>query len=133
RAAAMNMIPTTSGAARAVALVIPELQGKFHGFAIRVPTSTVSVVDFVAELERDVTVDEVNRVLREAAGGRMSRYVEYTEEPLVSSDFKGNPHSSIIDGLSTMVIGGNMVKVIAWYDNEWGYSCRVGDLCAFLA
>jgi glyceraldehyde 3-phosphate dehydrogenase len=133
RAAAMNMIPTTTGAARAVALVIPELQGKFHGFSIRVPTSTVSVVDFVAEVERDVTVDEVNRVLREAADGRLSRYVEYTEEPLVSSDFKGNPHSSIIDGLSTMVIGGNMVKVVAWYDNEWGYSCRVADLCAFLA
>lgn len=133
RAAAMNIIPTTSGAARAVALVIPELQGKFHGFAMRVPTSTVSVVDFVAELERDTTVDELNDVLRNAASGSMSRYVEFTDEPLVSSDFKGNPHSSIIDGLSTMAIGGNMVKVVAWYDNEWGYACRVGDLCAFIA
>ena len=132
RAAAMNIIPTTTGAARAVSLVIPDLKGKFHGFALRVPTSTVSIVDFVANVGRKVTVEEVNATLREAAEGPLKGIVEYTEEELVSSDFKMNPHSSIIDGLSTMVIGDDLVKVIAWYDNEWGYSCRVSDLAAFM-
>jgi len=133
RAAAMNIIPTTTGAAKAVALVIPELKGKFHGFALRVPVSTVSIVDFVATLKRDTTADEVNARFKEAAAGPLKGILDYTDEPLVSSDFKGNPHSAIVDGQSTMVIGGNMVKVVAWYDNEWGYSCRVADLCAFLA
>ncbi len=132
RAAAMNIIPTTTGAARAVSLVIPDLKGKFHGFALRVPTSTVSIVDFVANVGRKVTVEEVNATLREAAEGPLKGIIEYTEEELVSSDFKMNPHSSIIDGLSTMVIGDDLVKVIAWYDNEWGYSCRVSDLAAFM-
>ncbi len=132
RAAAMNIIPTTTGAARAVSLVIPDLKGKFHGFALRVPTSTVSIVDFVANVGRKVTVEEVNATLREAAEGPLKGIIEYTEEELVSSDFKMNPHSSIIDGLSTMVIGDDLIKVIAWYDNEWGYSCRVSDLAAFM-
>jgi len=132
RAAAVNIIPTTTGAAKAVALVIPELKGKFHGFSLRVPTPTVSVVDFVAEVGRNVTVDEVNGALKAAAEGPMKGILAYTEEPLVSIDFKGNPNSSIIDGLSTMEIGGNMVKVVAWYDNEWGFSCRVADLMAFI-
>ena len=132
RAAALSIIPTTTGAAKAVALVIPELKGKFHGFALRVPTPTVSVVDFVAEVGRDVTVAEVNGALKAAAEGPMKGILAYTEEPLVSVDFKGNPHSSIVDGLSTMEIGGNMVKVVAWYDNEWGFSCRVADLMAFI-
>ncbi|MBI2954724.1 MAG: type I glyceraldehyde-3-phosphate dehydrogenase [Chloroflexi bacterium] len=132
RAAAVNIIPTTTGAAKAVALVIPELQGKFHGYALRVPTPTVSVVDFVAELERNATVDEINGALREAADGSMKGILGYTNEPLVSIDFKGDPRSSIIDGLSTMAIGGNMIKVVSWYDNEWGFSCRVADLCNFM-
>ncbi|MCS6802041.1 MAG: type I glyceraldehyde-3-phosphate dehydrogenase [Chloroflexota bacterium] len=133
RAAALNMVPTTTGAARAVSLVIPELKGKFHGFAIRVPTPTVSLVDFVAELKRDVAVDEVNRAMREHSEGKLRGILAYTEEPLVSMDLKGHPASSIVDGLSTMVIGGTMVKVVAWYDNEWGYSCRVGDLAVKIA
>ncbi|HEX2172290.1 MAG TPA: type I glyceraldehyde-3-phosphate dehydrogenase [Dehalococcoidia bacterium] len=133
RAAAMNIIPTTTGAARAVSLVIPDLKGRFHGFALRVPTSTVSIVDFVANVGRKVTVQEINDTLREAAETSLKGIVEYTEEPLVSSDFKMNPHSSIIDGLSTMVIGDDLIKVVAWYDNEWGYSCRVSDLTAFMA
>lgn len=133
RAAALNIIPTTTGAAKAVALVIPELQGKFHGISLRVPTPTVSIVDFVADLDRNVTVEEVNGALKSAAEGKMKGILEYTEEELVSMDFKGNPASSIVDAPNTMVIGGNMVKVLAWYDNEWGYSCRVADLCTYIA
>lgn len=133
RAAALNMIPTTTGAAKAVTQVIPELQGKIHGLAFRVPTPTVSVVDFVAELNKDVTAEEVNQAFKNAAAGPMANILEYCEEPLVSMDFKGNPASSIVDALSTMVIGGNMVKIIAWYDNEWGYSCRLADLAALIS
>jgi glyceraldehyde 3-phosphate dehydrogenase len=133
RAAAMSIIPTTTGAAKALALVIPDLKGKFHGFALRVPVSTVSVVDFVAELKREVTVDEVNAAFKAAAEGPMKGILGVEEEPLVSIDFKGDDRSSIVDAGLTMVMGGNMVKVVAWYDNEWGYACRVADLCAFLA
>jgi glyceraldehyde 3-phosphate dehydrogenase len=133
RAAALNIIPTTTGAAKAVTQVIPELKGRIHGIALRVPTSTVSIVDFVADLNRDVTVEEVNNALRAAAEKSLKGILEVCDEPLVSIDFKGNPVSSIVDGLSTMVIGGNMVKVLGWYDNEWAYSCRVADLAAFMA
>lgn len=128
RAAGESIIPTTTGAARAVGKVLPELNGKLNGFALRVPTPNVSVVDLVINTKKQVTVEEVNRVLREAADGSMKGYIEFCDEPLVSSDFNGNDHSSIIDGLSTLVMGTNQVKVIAWYDNEWGYSCRVVDL-----
>ena len=133
RAAATNIIPTTTGAARALALVIPELKGKFDGYSLRVPTTTVSVVDFVAELERTTTVEELNQKLREAAEGALKGILGFSDEPLVSSDYRGDSRSSIVDGLTTMVIGGNMVKVVAWYDNEWGYACRVSDLAAFIA
>jgi len=133
RAAALNMIPTTTGAAKAVTQVIPALQGRIHGLAFRVPTPTVSVIDFVCDLEKDATLDEVNQTLKTAAAGPLKGILEYCEEQLVSLDFKGNPHSSIIDGPGTMVIGGNMVKILAWYDNEWGYSCRLGDLAVYLA
>jgi len=133
RAAAMNIIPTTTGAAKAVTMVIPELQGRIHGLAFRVPVSTVSLVDFVADLEREVTIEEVNTALREAAEGPLKGILEFCDEPLVSIDFKGNPASSIVDGLSTIVIGGNMVKVLSWYDNKWGYSCRTGDIAAYIA
>ncbi|WP_376795553.1 type I glyceraldehyde-3-phosphate dehydrogenase [Thermogemmatispora sp.] len=134
RAAALNIIPTTTGAARAVALVIPELKGRFDGMSLRVPTPTVSVVDFVATLRQAVTREEVNAAYKEAAAGPLKGILDYTEEPLVSSDFRGDTHSAIIDGLSTMVTGGGlMVKVIAWYDNEWGYSTRVADLTHFVA
>jgi glyceraldehyde 3-phosphate dehydrogenase len=133
RAAAQNIIPTTTGAARAVTLVIPELQGKIHGIAMRVPTSTVSVCDFVADVGRTVTVDEVNAAFRAAAEGPMKGILGSTDEPLVSSDFKGDPRSSILDEQSTIVLDGTMVKVLSWYDNEWGYSSRVSDLCAFLS
>jgi len=133
RAAALNMIPTTTGAAKAVTQVIPELQGKIHGLSFRVPTPTVSVIDFVCDLEKEVTVEEVNQALKAAAAGPLSKILEFCEEQLVSMDFKGNPHSSIIDGPGTMVIGGNMVKILAWYDNEWGYSSRLGDLAVFIA
>jgi glyceraldehyde 3-phosphate dehydrogenase len=132
RSAAMNIIPTSTGAARAVALVIPELKGKFHGLAMRVPTSTVSMVDFTVDLQKSATAEEVNAVLREAAEGELKGILAFSEEPLVSSDFRGNPASSIVDGPLTMSIGGDMVKIMAWYDNEWGYSCRVADLVAFL-
>jgi len=132
RAAAMNIIPTTTGAAKAVGLVLPELNGKIHGMAFRVPTATVSVTDFVAELGRDATVEEINGAYAEAARNGLAGILAYTNEPLVSSDFKRDPHSSIIDGLSTMSMGGNLVKVVGWYDNEWGYSCRTADLAAFL-
>ena len=133
RAAAMNIIPTSTGAARAVGVVIPELQGKIHGLAYRVPVSSVSVTDLVAVVEREVTVDEVNAAYRAAAEGPLSGILEYCDEPLVSSDFKEDTHSCIFDSLTTMVIGGTMVKVLGWYDNEWGYSCRTADLCNFLA
>ncbi|MDD5590618.1 MAG: type I glyceraldehyde-3-phosphate dehydrogenase [Dehalococcoidales bacterium] len=133
RAAALNIIPTTTGAAKAVTLVIPELKGRIHGLAFRIPTPTVSVVDFVAELGQDVDVAGVNRALKSAADGALKGILEYCSEELVSIDFKGNPASSIVDAPSTMVIGGNMVKVIAWYDNEWGYSCRLADLAVYIA
>jgi glyceraldehyde 3-phosphate dehydrogenase len=133
RAAALNMIPTTTGAARAVTQVIPALKGRIHGLAFRVPTPTVSVIDFVCDLDKEVTVEEVNQALKQAATGPLKGILEFCEEELVSLDFKGNHHSSIIDGPGTMVIGGNMVKILAWYDNEWGYSCRLGDLAVFLA
>jgi glyceraldehyde 3-phosphate dehydrogenase len=132
RAAALNIIPTTTGAAKALALVIPDLKGKFDGFSLRVPTPTVSVVDFTAELEKEVTVEELNAAFRAAADGPMKGILGVSDEPLVSSDFRGDARSSIIDAPSTMVLGGNFVKVIAWYDNEWGYSCRVADLVKFM-
>ncbi len=132
RAAALNMIPTTTGAARAVTLVIPELQGRLHGMAMRVPVSTVSVVDFVADLEREATAEEVNQAFQEAASGTLRGILAFETEPLVSTDFSGNPASSIVDAPSTMVVGGNMVKVLSWYDNEWGYACRLADLCSYL-
>ena len=135
RAAAQNIIPTTTGAAKAVALVIPELEGKFDGMAFRVPVPTVSVVDLVAELEKDTTVAELNATFKAASqsAGWLGKVLGYTEEPLVSSDFIGSPHSSTIDALSTQVIGGNLVKVVTWYDNEWSYSLRLADLAAFVA
>jgi len=133
RAAALNIIPTTTGAARMVGEIIPELKGKVHGIALRVPTPTGSIVDFVAELNKEVTVEQVNQVFKSAAKGPLKGILEYCEEPLVSMDFKGNPASSIFDAPSTMVIGGNMVKVLAWYDNEWGYGCRLADLAAYIA
>jgi glyceraldehyde 3-phosphate dehydrogenase len=132
RAAGANIIPTTTGAARALALVIPELKGRFDGMSLRVPTMTVSVVDFVATLGKEVTKDAVNQAFKDAEAGPLKGILGYTEEPLVSSDFRGDPRSSIIDGLSTMVLGGTMVKVVAWYDNEWGYSNRVADLARFV-
>jgi glyceraldehyde 3-phosphate dehydrogenase len=133
RAAALNIVPSATGAARAVGLVIPELQGKFTGMAFRVPTPTVSVVDFTALLSRDVTVQDINSAMKEYAEGPMKGILAYTEEPLVSSDLKGNPHSSIFSALDTLVIGGNMIKAVSWYDNEWGYSVRVTDLAKFIA
>ncbi|MGI8658692.1 MAG: type I glyceraldehyde-3-phosphate dehydrogenase [Candidatus Limnocylindria bacterium] len=133
RSAGQNIIPTTTGAAKAVALVIPELKGRFDGFALRVPTPTVSIIDFVAITERPVTAEAANDALRTAADGPMKGLLGYTENELVSMDFKGDERSSIIDAASTMVTGDNLVKVIAWYDNEWGYSCRVSDLAAFMA
>src|SRR2546429_1437484 len=133
RSAGANIIPTTTGAARALALVIPELKGRFDGMSLRVPTVTVSVVDFVATVRYEATKEAVNDAYKQAAAGSLKGILEYTEEPLVSTDFRGDDHSSIIDGLTTMVVGGNMVKVVAWYDNEWGYSCRVADLVHFLA
>jgi len=133
RAGALSMIPTTTGAAKAVTKVIPQLKGKLDGIAIRVPTPNVSLVDFTAELEKEVTVDEVNKALQMAASGRLSKYLEFTNLPLVSCDFKGNPKSSIVDGSCTSVVGGNLVKVFAWYDNEWGYSCRVIDLISYIS
>jgi glyceraldehyde 3-phosphate dehydrogenase len=133
RAAGLNIIPTTTGAAKALALVIPDLKGKFDGFSLRVPTPTVSVVDFTAELEKDVTLDELNQAFRDAAAGPLKGILGASDEPLVSSDFRGDERSSIIDLPSNMVLGGNFIKVIAWYDNEWGYSCRVADLVKFIA
>ncbi|RJQ42583.1 MAG: type I glyceraldehyde-3-phosphate dehydrogenase [Anaerolineaceae bacterium] len=133
RAAAMNIIPTTTGAAKAVALVIPDLKGKFDGMALRVPTPTVSIVDFVATIEKPTTVEELNAAFKEAADGKLKGILGFTTEPLVSMDFKGDSRSSIVDGLLTMVMGGTMIKIVTWYDNEWGYSCRTADLAAKLA
>jgi glyceraldehyde 3-phosphate dehydrogenase len=132
RAAAMNIIPSSTGAAKAVALVIPELAGKFTGMAFRVPTPTVSVVDFTATLGREVTKDEVNAAFKKASEGALKGIMGYTEEPLVSMDFKGDERSTIVSAMDTIVLG-NMVKVIAWYDNEWGYACRLADIAAFVA
>lgn len=133
RAGAMSIIPTTTGAAKAVALVIPELKGKLTGFSLRVPTPVVSVVDFTAELATKTTKEEINAALKAAAEGRMKGVLAYEEHELVSMDFKGNPNSSIVDAPSTLVLDGNLVKVIAWYDNEWGYSNRLADLTAYIA
>ena len=133
RAAALNIIPTTTGAAKAVGLVLPDLNGKIHGMAFRVPTPTGSVTDFVATLDEDASVDDINTAYRKAASGAMDGILAYSDEPLVSRDYVRDPHSAVIDGLSTMSMGGNLVKVVGWYDNEWGYSCRTADLAAFLA
>jgi glyceraldehyde 3-phosphate dehydrogenase len=132
RAAGLNIIPTTTGAAKALALVIPELKGRFDGFSLRVPTPTVSVVDFTADVRRATSAEELNDAFRRAAEGPMKGILGVSDEPLVSTDFRGDSRSSIIDGASTMVMDGTMVKVISWYDNEWGYSCRVADLIAFV-
>jgi glyceraldehyde 3-phosphate dehydrogenase len=133
RAAASNIVPTSTGAAKAIGLVMPELKGKLHGLSLRVPTSTVSVVDLVADLKKSASAEEINAALKESAEGKMNGILGYTAEPLVSSDFRGNPASSIVDGLSTVVLEGKMAKVLSWYDNEWGYSCRVGDLAKLMA
>jgi glyceraldehyde 3-phosphate dehydrogenase len=133
RSAGQNIIPTTTGAARALALVIPDLKGKFDGFSLRVPTPTVSVVDFTAELEKDTTLEELNQAFRDAAAGPLKGILGASDEPLVSTDYRGDDRSSIVDLPSNMVLGGNFVKVIAWYDNEWGYSCRVADLVRYIA
>ena len=132
RGAALNIVPTTTGAAKAVGLVLPELNGKIHGMAFRVPTPTGSVTDFVANIRKSASADDINDAYREAAAGPMAGILDYTDEPLVSSDFIGNPHSTIIDGLSTLSLQDDMVKVVGWYDNEWGYSCRTADLAAYL-
>lgn len=132
RAAALNMIPTSTGAAQAVAKVLPQLKGKFRGVGIRVPIPTVSMVDLVATTTNPVTVEEVNKVLREAAENELKGILDYNELPLVSSDYIGDPHSSIVDGLSTITLGKHMVKIFAWYDNEYGYSCRVVDLAEYI-
>ncbi len=134
RAAATNIVPTTTGAAKALALVIPEVKGKFDGFSLRVPTPTVSIVDFVVETESDVTAEALNDAFKAAADSDVLRGIlGYTDEPLVSSDLRQDSRSSIVDGLSTMVIGGNLAKIIAWYDNEWGYACRIVDMAALMA
>ncbi|NQV03910.1 MAG: type I glyceraldehyde-3-phosphate dehydrogenase, partial [Candidatus Omnitrophica bacterium] len=133
RAAAVSMIPTTTGAAKAVSLVLPELKGKLDGLAIRVPTPNVSLVDLVCEVEKDTSKEEVKRALKEAAGGKLNRVLEYCAKPLVSKDFNGNPKSSIVDADLTIVIDKRLVKVMSWYDNEWGYSCRVVDLIELIA
>jgi glyceraldehyde 3-phosphate dehydrogenase len=133
RAAALNIIPTTTGAAKALALVIPELKGRFDGFSLRVPTPTVSIVDFVANVEKSTSLEDLNGAFKAAAEGPMKGILGYSEEPLVSMDYKGDPRSSIVDGLANMVMEGNMVKVVAWYDNEWGYSVRTVDLAHLMA
>ena len=133
RAAAMNIVPSATGAARAVGLVIPELQGKFTGMAFRVPTSTVSVVDFTAILNKSTTVEEINAAMKEAADGPLHGIIGYTDEELVSMDFKGDTRSSIFSAKDTLVLGGTFIKIVSWYDNEWGYSNRVGDLAAYMA
>jgi glyceraldehyde 3-phosphate dehydrogenase len=133
RAAALSMIPTSTGAAKAVALVLPELKGKFDGISVRVPTPNVSLVDVVMDLEKDTTAEEVNRAFKDAANEELRGILAFSEEPLVSVDFKRNSNSSIVDAEYTKVIGGNMLKVLSWYDNEWGYSCRVRDLIKYIA
>lgn len=133
RAAALSIIPTTTGAARAIGAVLPELNGRLDGMALRVPTPNGSINDLVVEVGREVTPEEVNRVLREASTGELQGILDYTEEPIVSRDIIGNPHSAIVDGLSTNVIGGSLVKVLAWYDNEWGFSCRMVDLIEYVS
>lgn len=133
RAANLSIIPTSTGAAKAVGLVLPELKGKLTGFAMRVPTPNVSVVDLVVELSKEASAEEINAAFKEAAQGPLKGIMEYCELPLVSIDFNGNPHSTIIDALSTLVMGGNMAKIIAWYDNEWGYSQRLLDLASYVA
>jgi glyceraldehyde 3-phosphate dehydrogenase len=132
RAAAMNIIPTSTGAAAAISRVLPELEGKLHGISLRVPVPTVSLVDLIVELDAKVTTEQVNEAFRKAAMGPMAGILEYCEEELVSTDFKGNPASSIVDAPNTMIIGDNMAKVLAWYDNEWGYSCRLADLAVYI-
>ena len=132
RAAAVSIVPTTTGAAKAVSLVIPELKGKIDGLSMRVPTTTVSVVDLVAEVGRETSVEEVNAAFKRASEGELQGILAYTDEPLVSVDFRGDPHSATVDSLFTFVVEGNMVKVVAWYDNEWGYSCRVADLAKLI-
>jgi glyceraldehyde 3-phosphate dehydrogenase len=132
RAAATNIVPTSTGAARAIGLVIPELKGKLDGVAFRVPVPTVSLCDFVANLDKEATVEKINEVMQSAANGKLKGILEYCDKPLVSTDFKGNQHSCIFDALSTMVLAGNMVKVLSWYDNEWGYSCRLADLVIYI-
>jgi len=133
RAAALSMIPTSTGAAKAVALVIPELKGKFDGISVRVPTPNVSLVDVVMDVEKETSTEEVNKALKDAANEELRGILAFSEEPLVSIDFRGNPNSSIVDAENTKVIGGKMVKVLSWYDNEWGYSCRVRDLVKYIA
>jgi glyceraldehyde 3-phosphate dehydrogenase len=133
RAAAQNIVPTTSGATRSLGVVMPELEGKFNGFSLRVPTPTVSVVDFTADVTRPTSVEELNAAFRAAESGRMKGILGVSDEPLVSSDFRGDSRSSIVDSSMTMVIGGTLIKVIAWYDNEWGFSCRVADLIGLVA
>lgn len=133
RTAGVNIIPTSTGAARALALVIPELKGRFDGMSLRVPTVTVSMVDFVADVRKEATKESVNAAYKEASEGSLKGILGYSDEPLVSMDYRGDDRSSIIDGLSTLVTGGKMVKVLAWYDNEWGYSCRIADLAYFIA
>src|SRR5690349_1020357 len=133
RAAALSMIPTSTGAAKAVALVIPELKGKFDGISVRVPTPNVSLVDVVINVEKETTTEEVNQVLKNAANEELKGILAFSEEPLVSIDFRGNPNSSIVDAENTKVIGGTAIKILSWYDNEWGYSCRVRDLVKFIA
>ena len=133
RAAAINIVPTSTGAAKAIGLVMPELKGKLHGLSLRVPTSTVSVVDLVVDLKKSASVEDLNNALQKAAEGKMNGILAYSGEPLVSSDFRGNSASSTVDGLSTVVLEGRMAKVLSWYDNEWGYSCRVGDLATLMA
>ena len=133
RAAGLSMIPTSTGAAKAVALVLPELKGKFDGISVRVPTPNVSLVDVVIDVEKDTNTEEVNKALKDAANEELHGILSFSEEPLVSSDFKGNPNSSIVDAEYTKVIGGHLVKILSWYDNEWGYSCRVRDLVKYIA
>jgi glyceraldehyde 3-phosphate dehydrogenase len=133
RAAALSMIPTSTGAAKAVALVIPELKGKFDGISVRVPTPNVSLVDVVINVEKETSTEEVNQVLKDAANGELKGILAFSEEALVSIDFRGNPNSSIVDAENTKVIGGTAIKILSWYDNEWGYSCRVRDLIKFIA
>jgi glyceraldehyde 3-phosphate dehydrogenase len=133
RAAALSIIPTTTGAAKAIGLVLPELKGKLDGISLRVPTPNVSIVDFVAEVGKNTSKEEVNAAMKKAADGPLRGILQYSEEPLVSVDFRGNSHSSILDAPYTSVIEGNMVKLLSWYDNEWGYSCRVVDLIKYIA